>query len=104
MAVTRLSSPKESARPPATWSGAFVIGGVLALIRIAVDLEIDESPTMESLKDFEKSMYQFAEGVASETLGYTVTEKSVECKAHVHESSSRYVCESCTALSEDEKN
>lgn len=76
----------------------------MPIVRIAVDLEITEYPSSGDLKEFEKSLYQFAEGVTAETLGYTVMEKSVTCKAHVHESSRSYVCEACTVLSQDEKS
>jgi hypothetical protein len=76
----------------------------MALIRIAVDLNISEYPNTEDLMQFEKSLYQFVEGVASETLGYTVAEKSVFCQAHLHESSMNYSCEYCVNLSDDRKS
>ena len=74
----------------------------MAVVRIAVDIRVRNDLDKQEMEKLSDSMKKYAFGVVTDLM--LDGNEPVEANVHEHESTSRYACEKCVALAEDEIN
>lgn len=75
----------------------------MTILRVAVDIEVKEHPTGETLNKVSEAVRRFANGSVPGVYLH-VDDKSSHASAHVHASSPDYACSECIELAQDERN